>query len=248
MGFKINAKKRAVLFDCPHCASELRCPFEEAGTKQRCPNCERSFIVPGGSEVKELLASEHRAAEASRQEAEKKAQRESAERQRIDGPSSRKVETMHSPTLDDKALDSLLGQSDEAQAAAREVIEECANCGRKIGRLETVHVFKDNPVCAECFARLKPTVDYASPPSRGPSVAPAAEHALYDPRPQTLGLGRPCPSCGSLQPAVKKSKGSSLVLILLLLFWILPGLIYLIVYNGYVYVCPQCGFKYGDAT
>jgi predicted RNA-binding Zn-ribbon protein involved in translation (DUF1610 family) len=130
-------------------------------------------------------------------------------------------------------------------------LEECANCGRTIGRLETACVFKDQTVCADCYARLKPTIDYAAPVATGhtpPSVLPALEHALIDRRPATIQTSRACPACGSTLPAVKKSKGSSVLLIILLLLWILPGLIYVIFYNGYVYVCPRCGYKYGDAT
>jgi len=77
---------------------------------------------------------------------------------------------------------------------------------------------------------------------------PAVEHALIDRRPATIQTGHPCPACGSTEPAVKKAKGSTSMAILLLLLWVLPGVLYMIFYNGYVYVCPRCGYKYGDAT
>lgn len=130
-------------------------------------------------------------------------------------------------------------------------LEECANCGRMIGRLETPCVFRDEVVCAECFSRLSSAIGYAAPSFRGSStssVLPAAEHTLTDRRPSSIPVARLCPSCGSTEQAVKKAKGSTVLLIILLLFSILPGLIYWIAFNGYAYVCPRCGFKYGDAT
>lgn len=130
-------------------------------------------------------------------------------------------------------------------------LEECGNCGRLIGRLETPCVFEDEVVCSECFARLSPAIECAAPFPRGsmsPSALSAADHATVHGRmPAPIPVVRSCPLCGSTERAVKKSKGSGLLLIILLLLWILPGLIYLMVYSGYVYVCPACGFKYGDA-
>lgn len=130
-------------------------------------------------------------------------------------------------------------------------LEQCANCGQTIGRLETPCVYEDQIVCAECYARLGSIREYAAPIATHhtpPSVLPGAEHALIDRRPAQIQTSSPCPACGSLEPAVKKAKGSRVALIILLLLWILPGILYLIFYNGYVYACPRCGYKYGDAT
>jgi uncharacterized protein (TIGR03067 family) len=40
-------------------------------------------------------------------------------------------------------------------------LEECANCARAIGRLETPCIYKEQVVCAECYARLCPAMDCA---------------------------------------------------------------------------------------
>jgi hypothetical protein len=40
-------------------------------------------------------------------------------------------------------------------------LEECANCARAIGRLETPCIYKEQVVCAECYARLCPALDCA---------------------------------------------------------------------------------------
>ena len=225
MGFKVNAKKRAVVFDCPTCGgSELRCPFEEAGTRQRCPTCTTSFRVPGGDEVKAILAEEHGTLELARRRADELSKKEAEERRKRD----EHLESQARPPLDDRTLDALAADAASEGSEKRGSIEECANCGRTIGRLETAHVFKDQTVCAECFARLKPTVGYETPASL---AAPAPAVSV-----RTAGVARACPACGSTRPAEKKSKGSTALLILLLLFWIVPGLLYLIFYSG---VCPQ---------
>lgn len=57
----------------------------------------------------------------------------------------------------------------------------------------------------------------------------------------------PCPVCGHRGPPVKKAKGSIVVAFVLLMFGILPGLIYLMFFSGYVWVCGRCGAKKADA-
>lgn len=133
-------------------------------------------------------------------------------------------------------------------------MEKCANCDRTIGNLETPHVHNGHVVCVECKSKLRPIViddsDVVKPvadtfANRLDSM-PVARPANYQPTPYTPRAA--CPACGSAARAIKKSKGSSLLLICLLVLWIIPGLIYAIVYSGYVYVCPHCGYKYGDAS
>lgn len=34
------------------------------------------------------------------------------------------------------------------------MLESCENCGRRIGKLEEAYVYKNSPVCAECYGRL----------------------------------------------------------------------------------------------
>jgi len=57
-----------------------------------------------------------------------------------------------------------------------------------------------------------------------------------------------CPICGLRSAAVRKRKGSLLVTIFLLLFWLLPGVLYLIFRGGYVMACGNCGAKLADAV
>jgi len=116
---------------------------------------------------------------------------------------------------------------------AKATVEECANCGRPIGRLETPHIFKNQVVCAACNERLS-----NPPPVPRAAVAelPVAGEAM-----------RCCPICGSTAKPKKKANGSTIVLLFLLLFFLLPGLLYWMLKGGYSYYCPKCGFKYGGA-
>ena len=82
----------------------------------------------------------------------------------------RKSNFDHGPVETDLEIDSALsGPSDseidqivtgEIDLVARPqdpASETCANCGRKIGRLETPHVWKENIVCAQCHRVLETT-------------------------------------------------------------------------------------------
>jgi hypothetical protein len=112
----------------------------------------------------------------------------------------------------------------------------CANCGRTIGPLETPYVYEENTVCGECADRLNAEL--------GRSTVIVQQSDLVD-----MTRARParsCPVCGSSRSPVAKSKGSTVVLLVLLFLAIVPGIIYAIFFSGYVYVCPKCGFKYGD--
>jgi hypothetical protein len=122
-------------------------------------------------------------------------------------------------------------------------IEHCANCDRPIGKLETAFVFKEAVVCAECNARLTNAITPPPLPSRAAIVAYAAPTAM---RPAATGLDHIIcsnPACGYIGTAQRKAKGSLVVGILLFVLGVLPGLVYLVVYSGYVLVCPQCGMK-----
>lgn len=57
-----------------------------------------------------------------------------------------------------------------------------------------------------------------------------------------------CPICGLRSIAIRKRKGSLLLAIFLLLFWILPGVLYLIFRGGHVMACSKCGAKIADAA
>ncbi len=54
----INRKKRLVECNCPICGGNLACAFDEAGTVQTCPSCQRTFTVPGKAEVVKIIAAE----------------------------------------------------------------------------------------------------------------------------------------------------------------------------------------------
>lgn len=51
------------------------------------------------------------------------------------------------------------------------------------------------------------------------------------------------PNCGYRGPAIRKARGSTLVLILLLLCGALPGILYMLFAGGYDSVCPECSTK-----
>jgi hypothetical protein len=57
----------------------------------------------------------------------------------------------------------------------------------------------------------------------------------------------PCPVCGYRGRPEKRAKGSAIVAFALLLFGVLPGLIYMMFFSGYVWACAQCGAKKADA-
>jgi hypothetical protein len=139
---------------------------------------------------------------------------------------------------------------------AKTDLETCANCDRVIGRLETCHLWQNQTVCAECLAKLQKT-DEAPPPSdiadqidrelneldhqRG-----TFESAVVKPSRRQLLPGQMIcinPNCGWIGTPERKSRGSAIVMILLLLIAVLPGLIYIIFMSGYDYFCPRCGCK-----
>lgn len=53
----------------------------------------------------------------------------------------------------------------------------------------------------------------------------------------------PNPHCGYRGPPQEVKKGSTVIAVILLLLWILPGVIYLIFMNGYHCDCPACGMR-----
>jgi hypothetical protein len=53
----------------------------------------------------------------------------------------------------------------------------------------------------------------------------------------------PNPNCGYRGKPAKKSKGSTLIGLILLLFGILPGVIYFIFGKKTYYICPKCGIQ-----
>lgn len=55
----------------------------------------------------------------------------------------------------------------------------------------------------------------------------------------------PNPNCGYQGRVKKVSRGSSIVALILLLFFLVPGLLYILFKSGYRYVCPRCGMQIG---
>lgn len=123
-------------------------------------------------------------------------------------------------------------------------METCENCGRAIGQLETPFIWRESVVCAECHARLSPAGAKITTPFAQMAHVKTNPPAL----PDYIGSRRACPVCGSTGTPIRKAKGSSGVMILLLLLWIIPGILYAIFMSGYVFVCPKCGAKLGDAV
>ncbi len=54
-----------------------------------------------------------------------------------------------------------------------------------------------------------------------------------------------CPNqnCGYKGSPKKVARGNALVGIILLLFFLLPGILYFMFKSGYRYICPQCGMQ-----
>ncbi len=52
-----------------------------------------------------------------------------------------------------------------------------------------------------------------------------------------------CPRCGFVGPPHKIARGFLAVGCLLMLLFVIPGLIYLIVFSGYQSFCPRCGMR-----
>ena len=53
-----------------------------------------------------------------------------------------------------------------------------------------------------------------------------------------------CPNCQYIGMPTKKPKGNTLVALLLFFLFALPGLIYVVAYSGYKYLCPKCGYNF----
>ena len=140
--------------------------------------------------------------------------------------------------------------------------ESCSNCGEKIGRLETPHIWNQFVVCARCRQKLEAdsmlagqsrasgptpkefkegdTMDYASLSSQQ-SSPPVVSGSVRGPQ-----IICPNPRCGYVGPGKKIAKGSMVAGCLLMLFFLLPGILYLMFTSGYHIVCPRCGMQIRD--
>lgn len=52
--------RHSVKYDCPQCKSRLTSPLDDAGKQDSCPDCGVSFLVPGVTERREVLAQQER--------------------------------------------------------------------------------------------------------------------------------------------------------------------------------------------
>ena len=144
----------------------------------------------------------------------------------------------------------------------RDVSEVCENCSEKIGGLETPCVWNGRVVCSKCHWKLS-----AETVAGDPDVIPAdidadlvrvtnGAEAQSDLRNRLRGsapqrVRHPgeitCPYCHADVIPKKKRKGSVLIMFILLLFLVWPGLLYALIYNGSVRICPRCNMTLGDA-
>ena len=53
----------------------------------------------------------------------------------------------------------------------------------------------------------------------------------------------PNPNCGYKGFAREEKRGSTALGIVLLIFFLIPGILYFIFRSGYRYYCPQCGMQ-----
>jgi len=53
----------------------------------------------------------------------------------------------------------------------------------------------------------------------------------------------PNPNCGYRGEPKKVARGSCLIAAVLLLFFLVPGILYLMFRSGYRILCPQCGVQ-----
>lgn len=109
------------------------------------------------------------------------------------------------------------------------------------------HVARHGVLIAEMHERASPATSTAT--VAGPASMSAPAHPPIDPGIKLYGDPMICPNpnCGYVGQMRRKPQGSWAIAILLLLLWVLPGVIYLLVYSGFDIVCPRCGMKVGKA-
>ena len=53
----------------------------------------------------------------------------------------------------------------------------------------------------------------------------------------------PNPRCGYVGKPIKKARADMFVGLILCLFCLIPGILYFLFKNGYIYKCPKCGMQ-----
>jgi hypothetical protein len=157
-------------------------------------------------------------------------------------------------------------------------MDACENCGKTIGKLETPYLFDEHVVCEGCERKLSVgakkieqdllalrendqfiasiqseiTNDPNQMAGRAESLSPSSVGAVvlseYGSWGEPLKPSHCCPACRSSASPVRKAKGNLPLQVVLLLIGILPGLLYFVFHEGYVFACPLCGYKYGEAA
>jgi predicted RNA-binding Zn-ribbon protein involved in translation (DUF1610 family) len=135
------------------------------------------------------------------------------------------------------AIVRLDGQNPPEPQQPQEQLFQCANCGRTIGALEQPYIWGEHVVCPQCLDLLQQPVPVAPPAPPRQQVFRGADG------PSVIC---PNPNCGYVGRSNRKPKGNRFLLIFLLLFWLIPGIIYAVLYQGHVLSCPKCGVKIRD--
>lgn len=105
-------------------------------------------------------------------------------------------------------------------------MQTCENCESKIGALEKPLQWDGHTVCAPCHAKLSSASSTKSPLASGEIE---------------------CPFCHKNIVPKKQAKGDMVTAIVLLICGIIPGVVYLAKYSGYMTQCPACKVKLADA-
>jgi len=139
----------------------------------------------------------------------------------------------------------------EVAEPAEPFLEECANCGRSIGRLEQPRIWGDNVVCGACHSILSSDAGTDPEPAEEETdVTQALAYATPNSRYFAGALGQsiicPNPNCGYRGFSNRRANGSMVLAVILLLLWLVPGILYLIFCGGYSLWCPQCNQKVRD--
>lgn len=105
-------------------------------------------------------------------------------------------------------------------------MQTCENCESKIGALEKPMQWDGHTVCSTCHGKLSAGASVKAPPAAGEIE---------------------CPYCHKNVVPKKQPKGDMFTAILLLVLGIVPGVVYLAKYSGYMTACPACKVKLADA-
>jgi hypothetical protein len=130
--------------------------------------------------------------------------------------------------------------------------------------LETAYLWQDQVVCHECHGRLSAQAQSQVEPE-APELADTAIGEIVDEVPEVppdhygnitpLGYHTPAipagpdpifcpnPNCGYRGRGRRRPKGSTVVLVVLLLCGVLLGILYAIFTSGDEILCPRCGIK-----